>query len=76
MTDWELIINMIGEKATTDITKKDDARGFEECKTSAKKGGNIAEKARKNIEEGRGKSIVSKDNFLPKNEKKRIKKKE
>ena len=35
MNDWELILNMIGEKATTDITVAKDSRGFNECKDSA-----------------------------------------
>ena len=35
MTDWELILTMIGEKATIDITISRDADGFEDCKESA-----------------------------------------
>ncbi len=31
MTDWELILTMVGEKATTDITIAKDSLGFEEC---------------------------------------------
>ncbi len=64
MTDWELIFNMLGEKATTDITKTRDAKGLEECKDSAKRGGEIASNARKELEQETKKSIVSKDNFL------------
>ncbi|MEA3343697.1 MAG: hypothetical protein U9Q92_06020 [archaeon] len=72
MTDWELILTMFGEKATTDITKKDDSRGFIQCRTSANKGGNIAKRAREDLEENLGKSIISNDNYLPEDEKKRI----
>ncbi len=72
MTDWELILTMFGEKATTDITKKDDSRGFIQCRTSANKGGNIAKRARKDLEENLGESIISNDNYLPEDEKKRI----
>ena len=64
MTDWELILTMVGEKATTDITKAKDSQGFEECKESANEGGKIAQSTRKQIEEKTGKSIVSKDNFM------------
>ncbi len=71
MTDWELILTMIGEKATTDITKEKDSRGFEECKDSANAGGNIAKRTRKDLEKNLKKSVVSKNNFLPK-EKKQI----
>jgi len=69
MGDWELILTMVGEKATTDITKKDDSKGLNECKESAKKGGNIAKRTRKDIETNLGKSVISKDNFLPKKKK-------
>ena len=64
MTDWELILNMVGEKATTDITIAKDAKGFEECKDSAKEGGQIASNTRKELEQKTGKSIISKSNFL------------
>lgn len=71
MTDWELILTMVGEKATTDITISKDSRGFEECKESAVEGGNIAKNTRKELEQKIGKSVVSKDNYLHLTEKKR-----
>jgi len=64
MTDWELIFNMLGEKATTDITRTRDAKGFEENKKAAQRGGQIARNARKELEHETGESVVSKDNFL------------
>ncbi len=64
MSDWELILNMVGEKATTDITKAKDAKGMPELKETAKEGGNIAKNTRKELESKIKKSIVSKDNFL------------
>ncbi|MFH1505597.1 MAG: Bro-N domain-containing protein [archaeon] len=64
MTDWELILNMVGEKATTDITISKDSQGFVECKDSAVEGGTIARHTRKEIEEKTGKKIVSKENYL------------
>src|SRR3989344_5545296 len=72
MTDWELIFNMLGEKATTDITRTRDAQGFEECKESARRGGQIAHNARKELEEETGKSVISKDNFLGLAEQKKL----
>ena len=72
MTDWELILTMFSEKATTDITKKENSLGFDECKTSANKGGNIAKRARKDLEQNIGETIVSKDNYLSSDKKKRI----
>ena len=64
MTDWELILNMVGEKATTDITIAEDARGFPELRQTAKGGGDIAKNTRKELEKKIGKTIVSKDNYL------------
>ncbi len=63
MGDWELILTMIGEKATTDITIAKEDNGFEECKVSAEEGGQIASNTRKEIEQKVGKSILSSDNY-------------
>ncbi len=74
MTDWELILTMVGEKATADITKAKDSQGFEECEDSAKEGGEIAHNTRKEIEQKTGKSLVSKGNYLHlANKKKKLK---
>lgn len=71
MTDWELILTMFGEKATTGITKERDSQGFEECEESANIGGNIAKRAREDLEKNLGKSVISKENFLPKQKEKK-----
>ena|SRR3989344_4901858 len=75
MTDWELIFTMFGEKATTDITKTRDAKGFEDNKQAAQKGGEIANNARKELESETKKPVISKENFLNLDKKKLIKKK-
>jgi len=72
MNDWELIFTMLGEKATTDITKTRDAQGFDSCKQSAQRGGQIAKNARNELERETGESIISKDNFLTFDEKRKI----
>ena len=64
MTDWELILTMVGEKATTDITATKDSQGFGECKESAQEGGEIAHNTRKELENKIKKSIISSDNFV------------
>lgn len=46
MNDLELIFSMLGEAATTEITKTQDAQGFDENRTAARKGGKIAGDAR------------------------------
>ena len=63
---------MLGEAATTEITRVDDARGFHESKTSTRKGGEVAGKARKDLEQKTGRRVVSKENYLiaPQNRKK------
>ena len=73
MTDWELIFTMVGEKASADITRTRDAKGFKECKSSAKRGGQIAQNARKELEQETGEKVVSKDNYLQLTEKKKKK---
>ena len=74
MTDWELILTMVGEKATTDITITRDSRGFGELKQSAKRGGQIAENTKKELEQELGKPIVTKENYLHLTEEKKKKK--
>ncbi|MDA8240997.1 MAG: Bro-N domain-containing protein [Nitrospiraceae bacterium] len=64
MTDLELIFSMLGEAATTEITRVDDARGFHESRHAARKGGGVAGKARKDLEKKTGKKVVSSENYL------------
>ena len=59
-----MIFSMLGEAATTEITRVDDAKGFHESKISARKGGEVAGKARKDLEQKTGKRVVSKENYL------------
>ena len=63
MNDLELIFSMLGEAATTEIARNNNAQGFDENKISAKKGGKIAGSARKNLEKETGKKVITKDNF-------------
>jgi hypothetical protein len=64
MTDLELIFSMLGEAATTEITRVDDAQGFRENKKAARKGGEVAGKAREDLERKTRKKVVSPDNYL------------
>jgi DNA-damage-inducible protein D len=64
MTDLELIFSMLGEAATTEITRVDDAKGFQESRHAARKGGDVAGKARKDLEQKTGKRVVSPENYL------------
>jgi DNA-damage-inducible protein D len=75
MDDWELIFTMLGEASTTRIAKAKDAQGFEENKIIARKGGEVAGNARKELELKTGESVLLKDNFLDVHEKLKKKRK-
>jgi DNA-damage-inducible protein D len=72
MNDLELIFSMLGEAATTEITRTKDAQGFIESKDAAKQGGEVAGKARKDLESKTGKRVVSKQNYLQQPENKKL----
>ncbi len=55
---------MLGEAATTEITRRHDAQGFGENKTAARKGGRIAGEARENLEKETGEKVVTPENYL------------
>ena len=74
MDDFELIFNMLGERATTEIHRNENSWGVPKLKADAKAGGDIAGGARKKLEKRLGRSVVSKKNFLHEpEEKKRLK---
>ena len=72
--DFELIFNMLGERATTEIHRTEDSKGVVKLRSDAKAGGDIAGGARKKLEERLGRSVVTKKNYLKDPEsKKRLK---
>ncbi|MBK6411206.1 MAG: hypothetical protein IPF78_16255 [Flavobacteriales bacterium] len=64
MTDLELIFSMLGEAATTEIARNRDAQGFPQNKEAARAGGNVAGKARKDLETKSGRKVVTNENYL------------
>jgi len=62
--DLEQIFSMLGEAATTEITRNKDAQGFHESKDAAREGGDVSGKARKDLESRTGKRVVSRRNYL------------
>jgi hypothetical protein len=62
MTNLELVLNMLAEATTTEISKENNPETFEDNKSIAKKGGEIAGDTRKQIELQTGKEIVSPQN--------------
>ena len=65
MSEEELIFTALAELSTRRIAETDEAKGFEENKIPAIKGGRIAKDARKALEEKIGKSVVTGENYLP-----------
>ena len=59
MTNTELILNMLAEASTKDISKAVNPETFEDSKEVAKQGGNVANVARKELEAKTGKKVVS-----------------
>ena len=59
MTNTELILNMLAEASTKDISESIKPNTFEESKEVAKQGGIIARNARKELEEKTGKKVVT-----------------
>ena len=62
MTNAELVINMFGELASSEISKSENPQGFEESKIVARDGGNIAGNALRELENRTGRKVVSSKN--------------
>lgn len=62
MTTTEIILNMLAETATKEISKQENPNTFDENKKIAKRGGNIAGNARKELEKEIGHSVISEKN--------------
>ena len=64
MSDLELVLNMLAEASTSELTKVHNPQGLMENSQIAKRGGMIARDARQAIENDTGKSIVTSKNLL------------
>ncbi len=64
MGDLELLFAQLGEAATTEIARTDDALGMLENTDAARRGGSVAGTARKQLEQETGRKVVSGENFL------------
>ena len=72
MSDLELIFNMLGEAATTEITRTRDTEGFDENQQAAIEGGSVAGNARKELENKTKKKVISRKNYLKKSQNKNL----
>ena len=64
MSTLEIVLNMLAEATTTELTKTTNPQGLEENKKVAKEGGSIAGDARKDIEEKTGKPVITSKNAI------------
>jgi DNA-damage-inducible protein D len=70
MNELELILTMLGEATTTELSKNRESQGFSSLQKDAKDGGRVSGNARKEIESKTGKRVSTADNFL--SEKKKL----
>lgn len=70
MTNLELVLNMLAEATTTEISKEKKPKTFEDNKRIAQQGGTIAGNTRREIEEKTGKRVVTSQNAKQLDEKK------
>ncbi len=59
MTNTELILNMLAESATTDLSKEQNPQGYSQSAKIAKKGASVAKVARNKLESQLGHSVIS-----------------
>jgi len=64
MSTLELVLNMLAEATTTEISKVAEPQTFEENKQVARRGGRIAGNARKEIEADTGKPVITEKNAI------------
>ena len=64
MSTLELVLNMLAEATTTELSKTHEPQGLEENKSIARQGGKIAGNARKEIEQNTGKPVITSQNAM------------
>jgi DNA-damage-inducible protein D len=74
MSEAELIFTALAELSTRQIAESEQATGMGENESAAKTGGQLAKRARLELEGRTGKKVVSGDNFLPPPATRRLKK--
>ncbi len=62
MTNMELVLNMLAETSSTEISKSKKEKGFKEVQDSVIEGGNISRVAKEQLERKTGKKIISNNN--------------
>jgi len=62
MSTLELVLNMLAEATTTELSKTHEPQGLAENQSIARQGGRIAGNARKEIEENTGRPVITSKN--------------
>ncbi len=57
---------MLGKRSTTEIHRLENSKGVPKLKSDAKRGGKVAEVAKKELEKEIGRPVVNKNNYLKK----------
>ncbi|MBI2596803.1 Bro-N domain-containing protein [Candidatus Daviesbacteria bacterium] len=70
MTNLELVLNMLAEVSTTEISQKEEPDTFDKNRNVARRGGGVARVARRKIEIETGKKVISESNYLSQDRKK------
>ena len=64
MSNMEMVLNMLAEVTTTELSKSRNPQGFDESKKVAREGGEIVGNTRREIESKTGRKVVSAENKL------------
>jgi hypothetical protein len=64
MTNLEMVLNMLAETSTTEISKKEQPQTFAQNRKVARQGGGVAGTARKVLEKRLGKTVITKDSYI------------
>lgn len=64
MSTAEIVLNMLAEVSTTEISKAEKPSNFDANRNVAQKGGKVAGQARENLERQTGKSIITNQNAI------------
>lgn len=66
MSNLELVLNMLAEVSTTEISEKEQPDTFTKNRWVARRGGGVARVARRKIEAETGRKVITRSNYLPK----------
>ena len=64
MTNMELVLNMLAEVSSTEISKSKNDKGYSSAESSVIKGSSVAKNAREQIEQETGKNVVTSERHI------------